>query len=191
MSWEFRSACHPLINFQEIVHNHYMQDSKIMENFILIGAVNPNLHQNINHNDRHLEWFLFILVIVMIKKNAYVQVKCTKSEDSPKFVNNYFAPKHFIMLVKFLISQRLILHQQQSFNLSMGWTDGQSSKGAFIDLTQGKFESMLPDVSGFNLNKEGIQQVPIAIGENQVMMQFQGTKSKAYANMDMVYGQDS
>lgn len=64
------------------------------------GAGNANLHQNINHKDRHTEWFFVYFGYSKKDAKAYIYVKWTDSEDSLTYekVNHYFAPEFFVFV---------------------------------------------------------------------------------------------
>lgn len=66
------------------------------------GAGNANHVQNINHKDRHNQWFFIYYGYSKKDLNAYIFVKWTDSEDSLNYdkINHYLVPEFFVFVGK-------------------------------------------------------------------------------------------
>lgn len=64
------------------------------------GAGNTNYYKNIQHKNRHLEWFFVYFGYDKATNNAIAYVKWTNGEDSQKYdnVHHYLVPQFYIFI---------------------------------------------------------------------------------------------
>ncbi|CAD8140693.1 unnamed protein product [Paramecium octaurelia] len=115
------------------------------------GAGNPNVVQNIQHKNRHNNWFFVYYGYSKVNRQAYAYVKWTDSEDSLNYdnINHYFAPKFFISVGKDKFFP--------GFNGFVAYVNFNLGKGSF---RKGNDFTHDNDFFGFSTGKDKLFQPP-------------------------------